>query len=201
MKSHLKHPVQTNTNLRPFDEPLFCAIGKHRPEIMEDFMRVLLNDDSIEFKDSAVNIIPASITPDNKQTAEFIAYTKNDTVICFITDSQNEEEMINKVKWYRASRIKEYAGEDLDSIQSMILVILMEKDAFGYERPFYVMDSKLEYSDKTVIFRYKQIYVNSEYGFDDPLGSYIHDFMCDDIDDMRIDSIKEAVKYFESIGE
>ena len=77
----------------------------------------------------------------------------------------------------------------------------MEKDAFGYERPFYVMDSKLEYSDKTVIFRYKQIYVNSEYGFDDPLGSYIHDFMCDDADDMRIDSIKEAVKYFESIGE
>ena len=201
MKSHLKHPVQTNNNLRPFNEPLFCAIGKHRPEIMEDFMRVLLNDDSIEFKDSAVNIIPASITPDNKQTAEFITYAKNDTVICFITDSQNEEEMINKVKWYRAFRIKEYAGEDLDSIQSMILVILMEKDAFGYERPFYVMDSKLEYSDKTVIFRYKQIYVNSEYGFDDPLGSYIHDFMCDDADDMRIDSIKEAVKYFESIGE
>ena len=110
MKSHLKHPVQTSNNLRPFDEPLFYSIGKHRPEIMEDFMRVLLNDDSIEFKDSAVNIIPASITPDNKQTAEFIAYTKNDTVICFITDSQNEEEMINKVKWYRGFPDKRICG-------------------------------------------------------------------------------------------
>ncbi|MDY2732576.1 MAG: hypothetical protein SOV49_09780, partial [Erysipelotrichaceae bacterium] len=68
--------MKNKEKLRPFDEPLFYSIGKHRPEIMEDFMRVLLNDDSIEFKDSAVNIIPASITPDNKQTAEFIAYTK-----------------------------------------------------------------------------------------------------------------------------
>ena len=90
--------MKNKEKLRPFDEPLFCAIGKHRLEIMEDFMRVLLNDDSIEFKDSAVNIIPASITPDNKQTAEFIAYTKNDTVICFITDSQNEEEMSRNEK-------------------------------------------------------------------------------------------------------
>ena len=30
--------MKNKEKLRPFDEPLFCAIGKHRPEIMEDFM-------------------------------------------------------------------------------------------------------------------------------------------------------------------
>ena len=47
----------------------------------------------------------------------------------------------------------------------------------------------------------KILYINGEYKGNDKLGDYIHDFICDDADDMRIDSIKEAVKYFESIGE
>ena len=34
----------------------------------------------------------------------------------------------------------------------------------------------------------------NEYKADDPLGSYIHDFMCNDTDSMRIDSIKEFMK-------
>ena len=178
MKSHLKHPVQTNNNLRPFDEPLFCAIGKHRPEIMEDFMRVLLNDDSIEFKDSAVNIIPAEITPDGLMITEFCTYTKSGTHVCFITDNT-----------------------DYSLIPDMIFIALMEKDGFNDKEAVYEMIRHIKGTDEVLDDGLKILYINGEYKGNDKLGDYIHDFICDDADDMRIDSIKEAVKYFESIGE
>ena len=39
--------MKNKEKLRPFDEPLFYSIGKRRPEIMEEFLRLILNDDTL----------------------------------------------------------------------------------------------------------------------------------------------------------
>ena len=203
MKSHLKQPVQTNNNLRPFDEPLFYSIGKHRPEIMEDFMRVLLNDDSIEFKDSAVNIIPAEITPDGLMITEFCTYTKSGTHVCFITDKYDAQNLIYKIQWYEDYKTMQFIKDNTDYslIPDMIFIVLMEKDSFNDKEAVYEMIRHIKGTDEVLDDGLKILYINGEYKGNDKLGDYIHDFICDDADDMRIDSIKEAVKYFESIGE
>ena len=73
------------------------------------------------------------------------------------------------------------------------MVVLMEEDVYEGKSPFY----KLTWRDEKSDFEFdgvKYILVNGEYKADDSLDSYIHDFMCNDIDSMRIDSIKEFMK-------
>ena len=203
MEKHLKHSNKTSKNLRPFDEPLFYKIGKHRPEIIQDFIRIILNDDSTVFDSSTVNIIPADITPDGLMIIEFSAYTKDGTLICFITDRYDAQNLIYKIRWYENYKTMQYVKEEADYglIPDMIFVALMEKDSFGEKEVIYEMVNRIKETDEVLDDGLKILFVNGEYKGNDPLGNYIHDFMCNDIDSMRIDSIKEALKYFESYGE
>ena len=202
MKKKLKNNNEGKEKLRPFDENLFYIIGKLRPEIMEKFLKLILNDDNIEFDSSAVNIIPANITPDGLMIIEFCAYTKDGTLICFITDRYDAQELLYKMRWYEDYKTMQYVKEEADYslIPDMIFVALMEKDVYKGNSPFYELTWREEKSG----WEYdgiKYIFVNGEYKGNDPLGNYIHDFMCDDVDSMRIDSIKEALKFFETYGE
>ena len=42
----------------------------------------------------------------------------------------------------------------------------------------------------------KIVVVNGEYEGDDLIGDYIHDFVSCDVEDMRLDSVRNCVKYF-----
>ena len=42
--------MKNKEKLRLFDELIFYSIGKRKPEIMEEFLRLILNDDTLEFK-------------------------------------------------------------------------------------------------------------------------------------------------------
>ena len=186
---------------RPFDESLFCAIGKHRPEIMKEFLRLILNDDTLEFKGSSCKDI-TNVYGYDSTLAEFSTLTGNGRLMGLLTAEGTEPDVIANAFLYFVLKKEEYMADTMDYslIPKMIIVVLMEKDVFEGKSPFY----KLTWRDDKPGFELdgvKYILVNGEYKADDPLGSYIHDFMCDDVDDMRIDSIKEAVKYFESIGE
>ena len=89
---------------------------------------------------------------------------------------------------------------DYSLIPQMTIVVLMEKNVYGGNSPFYQLVWREEKSGWEYD-RIKYIFVNGEYKGNDKLGDYIHDFMCDDADDMRIDSIKEALKFFETYEE
>ena len=193
--------MKNKEKLRPFDEPLFYSIGKHRPEIMEEFLRLILNDDTLEFKGSSCKDI-TNVYGYDSTLAEFSTLTGNGRLMGLLTAEGTEPDVIANVFLYFVLKKEEYMADTMDYslIPKMIIVVLMEKDVYEGKSPFY----KLTWRDDKPGFEFdgvKYILVNGEYKADDPLGSYIHDFMCDDADDMRIDSIKEAVKYFESIGE
>ena len=203
MKKKLKNSNEDKEKLRPFDENLFYTIGKLKPEIMEEFLRLILNDDNIEFDSSAVNIIPADITPDGLMIIEFSAYTRDGTLICFITDRYDAQELLYKMRWYEDYKTMQYVKEEADYnlIPDMIFVALMEKDSFGEKEAIYEMVSRIKETDEVLDDGLKILFVNGEYKGNDLLGNYIHDFMCDDVDDMKVDSIKEALKFFETYGE
>ena len=203
MKKKLKNNNEGKEKLRPFDENSSYIIGKLRPEIMEKFLKLILNDDNIEFDSSAVNIIPANITPDGLMIIEFCAYTKDGTLICFITDRYDAQELLYKMRWYEDYKTMQYVKEEADYnlIPDMIFVALMEKDSFREKEVIYEMVNRIKETDEVLDDGLKKLFVNGEYKGNDPLGNYIHDFMCDDVDSMRIDSIKEALKFFETYGE
>ena len=184
--------MKNKVKLRPFDEPLFCTIGKRRPEIMEEFLRLILNDDTLEFKGSSCREITTNVYGYDSKLTEFSTLTGNGRLMGLLTDEGTEPDVIANAFLYFVLKKEEYMADTMDYslIPKMIIVVLMEKDVYEGKSPFY----KLTWRDDKPGFEFdgvKYILVNGEYKADDPLGSYIHDFMCNDTDSMRIDSIKE----------
>ena len=195
MKKHLKHLNKTSNNLRPFDEPLFYKIGKQRPEIMEEFLRLILNDDALKFKSSSCREITPDVSGYGSLLAEFSAVTRDDRLIGLLSDEGSEPDVIANAFLYFVLKKEEYMADTMDYslIPKMIIVVLMEKDVYEGKSPFY----KLTWRDDKPGFEFdgvKYILVNGECKADNPLDSYINDFVCNDIYSMRIDSIKEFMK-------
>ena len=187
--------MKNKVKLRPFDEPLFCTIGKRRPEIMEEFLRLILNDDTLEFKGSSCREITTNVYGYDSTLAEFSTLTGNGRLMGLLTAEGTELDAIANAFLYFVLKKEEYMADTMDYslIPKMIIVVLMEKDVFEGKSPFY----KLTWRDDKPGFEFdgvKYILVKGEYKADDSLGSYIHDFMCNDTDSMRIDSIKEFIK-------
>ena len=189
--------------LRPFDDKMLYLIGRYDKSIMEDFLKVILNDSTLEFKNSTANIFSLYSPPDDKVITEFTTDTNDGTVIGFITFKQNEIDVTKKVRWYQGIKDSHYLINDYDYtlLPNLIIVVLMERDIFNSSEPMYEVIKKIKDTDIVYDDDVRIILVNGEYKGNDPLGNYIHDFMCDDVDSMRIDSIKEAVKFFEAYGE
>ena len=202
MKKHLKHLNKTSNNLRPFDEPLFYKIGKQRPEIMEEFLRLILNDDALKFKSSSCREITPDVSGYGSLLAEFSAVTRDDRLIGLLSDEGSEPDVIANACLYFLLKKEEYMADTMDYslIPQMTIVVLMEKNVYGGNSPFYQLVWREEKSGWEYD-RIKYIFVNGEYKGNDLHGNYIHDFMCDDVDSMRIDSIKEALKFFETYEE
>ena len=186
--------MKNKEKLRPFDELIFYSIGKRRPEIMEEFLRLILNDDTLEFKGSSCKDI-TNVYGYDSTLAEFSTLTGNGGSMGLLTAEGTEPDAIANAFLYFVLIKEEYTADTMDYslIPKMIIVVLMEKDVYEGKSPFY----KLAWRDDKPGFEFdgvKYILVNGEYKADDPLGSYIHDFMCNDTDSMRIDSIKEFMK-------
>ncbi|MGN1404749.1 MAG: hypothetical protein ACI4WM_00650 [Erysipelotrichaceae bacterium] len=200
MKKKLKNVNESREKLRLFDDNLFYRIGSLKPQIMKEFLRLVLDDDTLEFDGSAVNIIPADETPDGLIIIEFSTYTKDGTLICFITDRYDAQNLIYKMRWYEDYKTMQYVKEETDYnlIPDMIFVTLMEKDSFKEKEAVYEMISRIKETDEVLDDGLKILFVNGEYKGDDKLGDYIHDFMCDGADKMKVDSIREYLKLLES---
>ena len=186
--------MKNKEKLRPFDELLFYSIEKRRPEIMEEFLRLILNDDTLDFKGSSCKDITNVYSYDST-LAEFRSLTGNGRLMGLLTAEGTEPDAIANAFLYFVLKKEEYMADTMDYslIPKMIIVVLMEKDVYEGKSPFY----KLTWRDDKPFFEFdgvKYILVNGEYKADDSLGSYIHDFMCNDTDSMRIDSIKEFMK-------
>ena len=77
-----------------------------------------------------------------------------------------------------------------------ITVILADKDMFGDNEAVYEVYRAVRNSTKDWIDGRKVFVVNGEYKGDDLIGDYIHDFVSYDIEDMRLDSVRNCVRYF-----
>ena len=86
--------MKNKVKLRPFDEPLFCTIGKRRPEIMEEFLRLILNDDTLEFKGSSCREIMTNVYGYDSTLAEFSTLTGNGRLMGLLTDEGTEPDVI-----------------------------------------------------------------------------------------------------------
>ena len=86
--------MKNKEKLRPFDELIFYSIGKRRPEIMEEFLRLILNDDTLEFKGSSCREIMTNVYGYDSTLAEFSTLTGNGGLMGLLTAEGTEPDVI-----------------------------------------------------------------------------------------------------------
>ncbi len=98
-----------------------------------------------------------------------------------------------------ASSIK--SGKKVEKLPENYVIFITEKDYFGCGEPVYhvnrvVQENNLFFGDGAYI-----LYVNGEYTGEDPVGYLMHDFRCNNVEDMYSDTLRETARYFKETEE
>ena len=89
-----------------------------------------------------------------------------------------------------------FPKEKWNQIPRVYVIFITEHDVLGYGLPIYHISRRInenneKFNDESVI-----IYVNGAIWDDTPLGRLMHDFQCQNADDMYYEVLREKVKYY-----
>ena len=197
-RKRFKSAKEVVAKLRPIDDLLFSMIGKYHPEILEEFLKVILNDDSLKFISSRIQDRYPALPPYKSVAMDFTVRTVDGTFIDFEAQTSHLDDIEKKVRLYECKNDSSHilSGFDYSIFPDGITVILANKDIFGDNEAVYEVYKAVRNSKKEWIDGRKIVVVNGEYEGDDLIGDYIHDFVSCDVEDMRLDSVRNCVKYF-----
>lgn len=197
-RKRFKNAKEVVAKLRPVDDLLFSMIGKYHPEILEEFLKVILNDDSLKFISSRIQDRYPALPPYKSVAMDFTVKTVDGTFIDFEAQTSHLDDIEKKVRLYECKNDSSHilSGFDYSIFPDGITVILANKDIFGDNEAVYEVYKAVRNSKKEWIDGRKIVVVNGEYEGDDLIGDYIHDFVSCDVEDMRLDSVRNCVKYF-----
>lgn len=80
-RKRFKSAKEVVAKLRPIDDLLFSMIGKYHPEILEEFLKVILNNDSLKFISSRIQDRYPALPPYKSATMDFTVRTVDGTFI------------------------------------------------------------------------------------------------------------------------
>lgn len=90
------------------------------------------------------------------------------------------------------------AGEDFSKLPETYVIFISETDPFGKGKPFYRiervnLDTDAAFGDGEHI-----LYVNGAYRDDSDIGKLMHDFCCNDAEDMYLEPMAERTRYLKN---
>ncbi len=89
------------------------------------------------------------------------------------------------------------AGQEFDEIHDSYVVFITENDVIGEGLPLYHIDRTIQENGKTFADGSHIIYVNGSYrNNEDEIGRLMHDFGCEDADDMISPLLADYVNYY-----
>ena len=205
-RKRFKSAKEVVAKLRPIDDLLFSMIGKYHPEILEEFLKVILNNDSLKFISSRIQdrypVLPPynsmelirseiqaklpSLPPYKSAIMDFCVTTEEGIFIDFEAQASHLDDIEKKVRLYECKNDSSYilSGFDYKMFPDGITVILADKDMFGDNEAVYEVYRAVRNSTKDWIDGRKVFVVNGEYKGNGLIGDYIHDFVSYDIEDM-----------------
>jgi len=87
-------------------------------------------------------------------------------------------------------------GDDFESLPETYIIFITEKDVFKCGLPVYHIDRIIKETKEPFGDGSHIIYVNGKYRGNSPLGELMHDFHCNNPDDMKNKILAEKTKYF-----
>ena len=86
--------------------------------------------------------------------------------------------------------------QDFDKLPETYVVFITEHDVLKGGLPLYHINRKIEENGMTFCDESHIIYVNGEYKEDNDIGKLMHDFSCENPDDMKLRLLAEKTRYF-----
>ena len=93
-------------------------------------------------------------------------------------------------------------GEDFDSLPETYVIFITERDVLKLRKPIYFIERTIVNTAESIFFNDGShiVYVNGEIKDDTPLGQLMHDFYCENPNDMNYSELAERVRYFKQEG-
>lgn len=88
------------------------------------------------------------------------------------------------------------AGEDFDLLPETYVIFICESDVLGENKPIYEIDRRIKGSNALFNDGAHIIYVNGEIQDETSLGRLMHDFYCQEPDDMYYKELADRARYF-----
>lgn len=86
--------------------------------------------------------------------------------------------------------------QDFGDLPDTYIIFITENDYFGEEQPFYHAERVITtLNNRPLNDGNHIIYVNGQYRGRDPIGKLMHDFFCNNADDMHYDLLAEETQY------
>ena len=87
-------------------------------------------------------------------------------------------------------------GEDFDLLPETYVIFICESDVLGENKPIYEIDRRIKGSNALFNDGAHIIYVNGEIQDETSLGKLMHDFYCQEPDDMYYKELADRARYF-----
>jgi hypothetical protein len=119
---------------------------------------------------------------------------------CYNLEVQNKEfSVLLKRSRYHSSLIDSnisYPGQKFENLKEIYIIFIVRKDYFRKMRDMYQIE-RMNVDDAVIVDDKEHIIiVNGEYDGDDEIGRLMHDFQCENPDDMYYEILRNRVRYF-----
>ena len=182
---------------RLFDDDFMSKVFEDDIEATEFLLRIILQRDDLEVTESKgqvsiKNLLGRSVRLDIK--------AKDKTGKLYNIEVQRADSGAGEKQARYYSAILDANSllprQDFDKLPETYVVFITEHDVFKGGLPLYHINRKIEENGMTFCDESHIIYVNGEYKEDNDIGKLMHDFSCENPDDMKLRLLAEKTRYF-----
>lgn len=182
---------------RLFDDDFMSKVFEDDIEATEFLLKIILQRDDLEVTESKgqvsiKNLLGRSVRLDIK--------AKDKTGKLYNIEVQRADSGAGEKRARYYSAILDANSllprQDFDKLPETYIIFITEHDVFKGGLPLYHINRKIEESGMTFCDESHIIYVNGEYKEDNDIGKLMHDFSCENPDDMKLRLLAEKTRYF-----
>lgn len=182
---------------RLFDDDFMSKVFEDDIEATEFLLRIILQRDDLEVTESKgqvsiKNLLGRSVRLDIK--------AKDKAGKLYNIEVQRADEGADEKRARYYSAILDantlLPRQNFKDLPETYVIFITEHDVLRGGLPLYHINRKIEENGMTFCDESHIIYVNGEYKEDNDIGKLMHDFSCDNPDDMKLGLLAEKTRYF-----
>jgi predicted transposase/invertase (TIGR01784 family) len=182
---------------RLFDDDFMSKVFEDDIEATEFLLKIILQRDDLEVIESKgqvsiKNLLGRSIRLDIK------AKDKSGKLYNIEVQRADEGAEEKRARYYSSILDANtlLPGQDFNDLPETYVIFITEHDVLKAKMPLYHINRKIEENGMTFCDESHIIYVNGEYRAENDLGKLMHDFSCQNPDEMQLEFLAEKTRYF-----